>query len=85
MNITSAVVYSAPHSRNAVRAGLGALAGVQIHAETEDGRFIVTVEDVPGASAADTVVRLHQLEGVRFAAMVYQYCDDDLKREEAQS
>jgi len=85
MNITSAVVHSAPHSRDVVRAGLAALAGVQIHTETDDGRFIITVEDVPGVSAADTVMRVHQLEGVRFAAMVYQYCDDGLQREETQS
>lgn len=85
MNITSAVVYSTPNSRNAVRAQLTALAGIQIHTETEDGRFIITVEDVPGANVADTVVRLHQLEGVQFAAMVYQYCDDELQREAAQS
>lgn len=78
MNITSAVVYSAPNSRTAVRTQLDALAGIQIQAETDDGRFIVTVEDVPGVNAADTVMRLHQLEGVRFAAMVYQYSDDDL-------
>ena len=85
MNITSAVVYSAPRSQDVVRAQLITLAGVQIHTETEDGRFIITVEDVPGVSAADTVVRVHQLEGVQFAAMVYQYCDDELQREEAQS
>ena len=85
MNITSAVVYSAPRARSVVRAGLVALAGVQIHAETEDGRFVVTVEDLPGVNAADTVVRLHQLEGVQFAATVYQYSDDGLQREEPQS
>lgn len=85
MNITSAVVYSAPNTRNAVRARLRALAGIQIHAESDDGRFIVTVEDVPGVNAADTVVRLHQLEGVQFAAMVYQYSDDNLRPEETRS
>jgi nitrate reductase NapD len=77
MNITSAVVYSAPHAQGAVRAQLSGLPGVEIHAETGEGRFVVTVEDVPGASTADTVVRLHQLEGVQFAAMVYQYSDDE--------
>jgi nitrate reductase NapD len=85
MNITSAVVYSVPNSRTAVRAQLDALAGIQIHAETDDGRFIVTVEDLPGVNTADTVMRLHQLEGVRFAAMVYQYSDDDLQPGETRS
>jgi len=77
MNISSAVVYAIPQSADAVRDRLRRLQGVEIHAETADGRFIVTVEDVPGFPAADTVMRLHQLEGIRAAAMVYQYCEED--------
>ena len=78
MNISGVVVYASPSSRHAVRAQLIALAGVQIHTETEDGRFIITVEDVPGVSSADTVMLVHRVDGVHFAAMVYQYCDDSL-------
>ena len=85
MNITSAVVYATPLSRAQVKAGLVALSGVEIHAETEDGRFIITVEDVPGIRSGETVMRLHQLDGVQFAAMVYQYSDDDPQGEEQQS
>ena len=76
MNISSAIVYALPGQACAVRARLAALPGTEVHTETGDGRFIVTVEDVPGAPTADTVMKLHQLDGVQFAAMVYQYCDD---------
>ena len=85
MNITSAVVYATPLSRAQVKAGLVALSGVEIHAETEDGRFIITVEDVPGIRSGETVMRLHQLDGVQFAAMVYQYSDDDPRQQEEHS
>ena len=85
MNITSAVVYATPLSRAQVKAGLVALSGVEIHAETEDGRFIITVEDVPGIRSGETVMRLHQLDGVQFAAMVYQYSDDNPRQQEEQS
>ena len=85
MNITSAVVYATPLSRAQVKAGLVALSGVEIHAETEDGRFVITVEDVPGIRSGETVMRLHQLDGVQFAAMVYQYSDDDPRQQEEQS
>ena len=85
MNITSAVVYATPPSRAQVRASLVALSGVEIHAETDDGRFIITVEDVPGTRSGETVMRLHQLDGVQFAAMVYQYSDDDPRQQEEQS
>ena len=85
MNISGAIVYALPNRADSIRARLNALAGVEIHAETGDGRFIVTVEDAPGASAADTVMALHRLDGVLSAAMVYQYSDDEPRHEEAQS
>jgi nitrate reductase NapD len=76
MDIASAVVHAAPGRRDDVRAGLARLRGVEIHAETPDGRFIVTAEDTPAGSAADAIMRLHTLDGVLSAAMVYQYSDD---------
>ena len=76
MNVTSAIVYSNPRQAGAVRAALAGIPGVEIHQQTDDGRFIVTVEDAPGATVADTVMHLHRLEGVLFAATVYQYSDD---------
>lgn len=72
MDIASAVVHAMPCSRDGVRAELQALPGVEIHAETPDGRFIVTVEGRPGSPAADTVARLHSLRGVLAATMDYQ-------------
>ena len=76
MDIASAVVHAAPGRRDEVRAGLERLRGVEIHAETPDGRFVVTAEDTPEGSAADAIMQLHRLDGVLTAAMVYQYCDD---------
>ena len=72
MDIASAVVHAMPCSRDEVRAQLQGLPGVAIHAETSDGQFVVTVEDTPGGSAADTVMRLHSMRGVLAATMVYQ-------------
>ena len=85
MNVSSAIVYAMPQRVDAVRASLAALPGVEIHSETADGRFIVTVEDVSGASTGDTVMQLHRLDGVLFAAMVYQYSDDTGERTEDES
>lgn len=72
MDVASAVVHAMPCSRDGVRAELQALPGVEIHAETPDGRFIVTVADTPGSPAADTVARLHSMRGVLAAAMDYR-------------
>jgi periplasmic nitrate reductase NapD len=75
MDIASAVIHAAPGRRAEVRAQLEGLRGLEIHAETPEGRFGVTVEDTAAGSAADTVVQLHRLDGVLSAAMVYQYSD----------
>jgi nitrate reductase NapD len=75
VDIASAVVHAVPGRRDEVRAQLERVTGVEIHAETADGRFIVTAEDTPAGSAADAIMRLHTLDGVLSAAMVYQYCD----------
>ena len=72
-DIASAVVHAIPGQRDAVHAQLQNLPGVEIHAETADGRFIVTVEDTGTARASDTVIQLHRLEGVIAAAMIYQH------------
>ena len=85
MNVSSAIVYASPQCADSVRASLATLPGVEIHEQTGDGRFIVTVEDVPGATVDDTVMQLHRLDGVLFAAMVYQYSDDAREREEEPS
>jgi nitrate reductase NapD len=79
MDIASAVVHAAPGRRDEVRAGLERLRGIEIHAETPDGRFVVTAEDTPEGSAGDAIMQLHRLDGVLSAAMVYQYSDDQEK------
>jgi len=81
MDIASAVVHAVPGRKDEVRAQLERLRGVEIHAETPEGRFVVTAEDTAYGTAADAVMRMHTLDGVLTAAMVYQYSDD---QEEAQ-
>jgi nitrate reductase NapD len=84
MDIASAVVHAVPGRCAEVRAQLEGVRGIEIHAETADGRFIVTAEDTPAGSAADAIMRLHTLDGVLSAAMVYQY-SDERKRDDRES
>jgi nitrate reductase NapD len=71
--IASAVVRALPGRKDALRARMLGLPGVEIHAETPDGRFIVTVESSARASAGDTLLALHGLEDVLAAALVSHY------------
>lgn len=71
--LASAVVHAIPGRRDTLRGKLAGLPGVEIHAETPDGRFIVTVEDSAHASAGDTLLALHRIDDVMAAALVSHY------------
>jgi nitrate reductase NapD len=73
VEIASVVVSALPGRREALRGRMLALPGLEIHAETPDGRFIVTVESTGAASAGDTLLALHGLEEVLAAALVSHY------------
>lgn len=81
MDISSVVLWARPERRAGVRAWLGATPGVQIHADCDDGRFVLTIEDTPGRSAAEALLKLHDVDGVINASLVYRYCDDALRQE----
>ena len=71
--IASAVVYALPGRGPALREHLARMPGVEIHAETPDGGFVVTVEDSAGVSAGDTLLALHRVEDLLAAALVSHY------------
>ena len=73
--IASAIVYALPGRRDHLREALRSQPGVEIHAETPDGRFVVTVESTAHATAGDGLLALHNLEGVSAAALVAHYED----------
>jgi nitrate reductase NapD len=77
VNLSGILVHAHPERREAVKGRLLALPGVEVHADTGDGRLVVTVEEAEAARMAQTVLRIHGIEGVLSAALVYQYCDDD--------
>lgn len=71
--IASAIVHALPGRMPSLRARLERLPGVEIHAETPDGRFVVTVEDTEHANAGDTLLALHRIDDVLSAALVSHY------------
>ena len=85
MNISSVVIRSRPEQLEAVRRRVAALPGVEVHAATLEGRLVVTLEDTSVATAAETFITLHNVDGVLGASLVYQYSDDELDTQEKQS
>ena len=83
-NICGVLVHTRPGNVADVQVRLAALPGVEVHAATEEGRVVVTVEDTPDRLALDTINDIFQTEGVINASLVYQYTDDeDLQQESA--
>ncbi len=77
MNLASLVVHTRPGDREQIAGQLLALPGVEIHAATDDGRLVVTVEHDVSQVTADTLMAIHETKGVISAAITFQYSDDE--------
>jgi len=79
MNIAGVVVDALPEQNEGVEKLLLTMEGVEVHATSEQGRMVVTVEGEDQNQVADIVTAMHGLKGVLSAAMVYhnfeQSCD----------
>ncbi|WP_111431345.1 chaperone NapD [Rhodobacteraceae bacterium DSL-40] len=76
MNICGCLVHVAARAREAARAAMAAMEGVEVHAESADGRFVVVVEDTRTARASDLLMALHQLPGVISLTLNYHHFED---------
>ncbi|MBS0507131.1 MAG: chaperone NapD [Proteobacteria bacterium] len=72
MNISSAIVYARPGTDASVRQRLPAIAGVEVHAASEDGRLVVTIEAENDRGAMDIYEAIARLDDVLNIAMIFQ-------------
>jgi nitrate reductase NapD len=77
MNICGVLVHAVPAEAGEVAAALVRLPGVELHAQAQAGRLVVTVEDTAGTSAVDGLAQIHALPGVVSAALVYHHFEPD--------
>ena len=77
VNIAGVLVHARADALDSVREGLAGLPGVDLHQTMEGGRLVVTIEDVEGHSAADTILAVHRIPGVIAAALVYHHFEPD--------
>jgi len=77
INISSVILGVLPESAPSVRLALSALAGVEVHALTEDGRMIVTIEAADEGATVSSFETIRQLPGVLSAALVYHQYETD--------
>ena len=75
MNIAGVVIHARPEKLAGVETQLTGLPGVEVHATTEDGRMVVTVED-EAPRLADTVMGLQDVDGVLSASLIYHHFEE---------
>ena len=79
MNVSCVLLRARPERFPDVMSSLAGIPGVAVHdSDRIQGRIIVTVEDGPGYSVEDSLLKVHLLDGISDAALVYQYSDEGL-------
>ncbi len=76
MNICGCLVHVATDKAATARTEMDRMDGVEVHAATEDGKFVVVVEDIGDMRASDQIMALHQIPGVISVTLNYHHFED---------
>ncbi len=71
MNISGVLVKAYPENLVTIEKTLATMTGVEVHGNNDDGRIVITVEDVSANNISDTLVEIQGVPGVLSAAMIY--------------
>jgi nitrate reductase NapD len=83
MKIASLVLRVAPEHIPALTEAVLKIPGVEVHGAChEQGRLIVTVEDGPDHSTADSLLAVNMAPHVLAVTLAYEYTDDGLELQE---
>lgn len=76
MNICGCLVHVAPDQSETAAQSMRNTPGVEVHAEAENGRFVVVVEDTSDRLASEIILDLHQIPGVISLALTYHHFEN---------
>jgi nitrate reductase NapD len=76
MNISGVLVKAYPENLVTIEKALATMTGVEVHGNNEDGRIVITVEDVSANNITDTLVEIQAVPGVLSAAMIYHQFEE---------
>jgi nitrate reductase NapD len=77
LNISSVIVHARPGTADVLRTRLMAVDGVEIHAISDAGKFIVTIETDGDGATAGTFDLISKMDDVLSAALVYHQTESD--------
>jgi len=76
MNISGVLVKAYPENLVNIEKTLATMAGVEVHGNNDDGRIVITVEDISANNISDTLVEIQGVPGVLSAAMIYHQFEE---------
>jgi nitrate reductase NapD len=76
VHIAGIVVHANPQRLQNIREAIAALARVEVHGASAQGKIVLTVEAPTAAEILRWIDAIHQIEGVFSAAIVYQHSED---------
>ena len=81
INVCGVLIFAHPKHIKAVQHQLEGEDGVEVHAVTENGRLVVTVEKDDQQQTGEMLNRFQTLDHVISVSMVYQYFDQIAENE----
>jgi len=81
-NICSVLVHAKQNMMDIVKQQLELQPGVEVHAITDEGRLVVTVEDKLRKTIGERIMGFYEIDGVLSASMIYQFSDDEFNEQE---
>jgi nitrate reductase NapD len=73
MSICGVVLHAHPSAHETVRSALLGMPGVDVHAMTEEGRMVVTVDQPNDRQALRTLEDLREVDGVLSTELVFSH------------
>lgn len=77
MIISSAVVQAHPKDQEVVKGRLESLDGVEVHATTESGQMVISMEHETTGDAADVFTKIQLLEGALSASLIFNQIESE--------
>lgn len=77
INVCGVLLHAQPEFSHLVRDNLESEPGVEVHAVTEDGRIVLTLEKETRRQTGEALNDFQTIDHVISTSLVYQYFDDD--------
>ena len=76
MNISGVLVHTYPQHIDAISQRLDEIDGVEVHAVTDAGKIVITIEKPDDRGMSESVLQLQNLDGVLNASVIFHQFED---------